>query len=136
MTGKIIDSMKNIAETFINENYPDFDSVAVARLGNGEYVTSTELFNVQFTNCLCPEVGTMFEATNRQQNITHVLCMDKYDEDSGIEISIPCGTCLERLLHWGDDVQIAVATDDGGVDFFAIHELFPANWLTLAKDEE
>lgn len=136
MTGTIIDSMKHIAETFIAEHYPDFDSVAVARLDNGEYVTSTELFNVQFNNCLCPEVGTMFEATNRQQSITHLLCMDKYDEESEAEISIPCGTCLERLLHWGDGVEIAVATDDGGADFFTIKDLFPANWLTLTKDEE
>ena len=136
MAEQIMESMKQIAQTFITEHYPDFDGVAVARLDNGEYVTSTELFSVQFNNCLCAEVGVMFEATNRQQNITHILCLDKYDEESEPEISIPCGTCLERLLHWGDDVRIAADTEGGEADFFAIRDLFPANWLTLTKDEE
>lgn len=136
MKSEIIFTMNDIAESYIAERYPEIDNVAVARLANGEHVSSTELFNVQFNNCLCPEVGVMFEASNRQQAITHVLCMDKYDAESDSEITIPCGTCLERLLHWGDDVQIAVATDDGEIDFFAIKELFPANWLTLAKDGE
>ena len=61
---------------------------------------------------LCIETGAMLEAHKFNEKVTHCMCLVRKDEKSPYQILSPCGICQERLRYWGEDVQVAVTTEE------------------------
>lgn len=135
MSKTMIQTMREHADAFIRDHRNQFDNLVVARTDADEYLLSIELFCVPFSQCLCAENGVMFETLKKGQRITHIMHVE-WEDDLPVSINIPCGACLERLLLFGDRVQVALLTDDDQVEFFEIRDLFPANWFSLALQNE
>ena len=135
MPEKIIAEMLQQAHAFIRDNRQRFNSIAVAKTNADEYLLSVELFCVPFSQCLCAENGVIFEALKKGQRITHIMCLE-WENDLEPNLVIPCGSCLERLLLFGDGVNIAVLSEADTIDFFPINDIFPANWFSLATQSD
>lgn len=135
MPKTIIQTMREQANIFIRDHRDQFDNLVIARTDADEYLLSIELFCVPLSQCLCAENGVMFETVKKGQRITHLMHVE-WEDDRPPSLTIPCGACLERLLLFGDGVQIALETDDDQIDFFEIRDLFPANWFSLALQSE
>jgi cytidine deaminase len=53
-----------------------------------------------------------FDFEKMGKRITASVCVS-YDDAGKIHILTPCGVCQERLMYWGEDVEVAVPqTDD------------------------
>ena len=133
---EIKETLYETALAFMEEHKEDFEGVAVAYTNENEVLTSVELFCVPFSACLCAEVGTIFEAIKKKQRITHILCLQWDNEEETSEIAAPCGSCLDRLLKYGDGVKIALDIGNNEIDFFEIADLLPANWYSMAKEND
>ena len=135
MPEKIITDMLQQAHAFIRDNRQRFNNIAVAKTNADEYLLSVELFCVPFSQCLCAENGVIFEALKKGQRITYIMCLE-WENDLEPNLVIPCGSCLERLLLFGDGVNIAVLSEADTIDFFPINDIFPANWFSLATQSD
>lgn len=60
--------------------------------------------------------------------VTHCMCLIRDDEESKYRVLSPCGICQERLRDWGEDMQMAVTTEDEDIRFIELKELQPYHW--------
>ena len=47
----------------------------------------------------------------------HLFCVARGDTDAPLKTVSPCGVCQERLWFWGDEVRVAVPSEDGQLVF-------------------
>ena len=62
--------------------------------------------------------------------------MDNKDENSPYKVLTPCGRCQERLRFWGEDIQVAVTTENASLLFVNLGELQPFHWTKAYSDHE
>ena len=64
------------------------------------------------------------------------MCLIWQDENSPYQVLSPCGVCQERLRYWGEDVQVAVTTDEEKLRFVELRGLQPYHWTKAYPIEE
>ena len=78
----------------------------------------------------------MLEAHKFNEKVTHCMCLVRKDEKSPYQILSPCGICQERLRYWGEDVQVAVTTEEEKIKFVQLKKLQPYHWTKAYPAEE
>lgn len=64
------------------------------------------------------------------------MCLIRDDENAPYRVLSPCGICQERLRYWGEDVQVAVTTDEDKIRFVELRELQPCHWTKAYPADE
>lgn len=117
------------AVQLIEKRYPTgWGGAGVVHTANGNYYTSVAIDTANASAALCIETGAMLEAHKYNEKITHCMCLVRDDENSKFKVLSPCGICQERLRYWGEDVQVAVVTNDDSLLFVELRELQPYHW--------
>lgn len=117
------------AVELIEKRYPSgWGGAGVVRTASGNYYTSVSIETANASAVLCIETGAMLEAHKYNEKVTHCMCLVREDENSPYRVLSPCGICQERLRYWGEDVRVAVTTEDNTILFVALHELQPYHW--------
>lgn len=52
------------------------------------------------------------------EKVTHCMCLIRENENSDYKVLTPYGICQKTLRYWGEDVQVAVTTDDLNILFY------------------
>ena len=123
------ETMYSKAAEFIKERYPTgWGGAAVIHTADDRYLISVapEVFNASAE--LCIETGAICEAHKYNAKVTHCLCLVRNNETSPFKVLTPCGICRERLKFWGEDLLVAVTSDDSIVRFVRLGELMPYYW--------
>lgn len=117
------------AVELIEKRYPvGWGGAGVVHTSKGNYYLSVSLDSANSAAILCIETGAMLEAHKYNEKITHCMCLIRDDEKSKFRVLSPCGICQERLRYWGEDVQVAVTTEDDTIRFVELKELQPYHW--------
>jgi cytidine deaminase len=126
---EIENEMYRRAVELIEKRYPvGWGGAGVVHTAKGNYFTSVCIETANASAELCIETGAMLEAHKFNERVTHCLCLVREDERSRYRVLSPCGICQERLRYWGDDVQVAVTTDEEELKFVYLRELQPYHW--------
>ena len=121
--------MYRLAVELIEKRYPTgWGGAGVVHTANGNYYTSVSIDTANASAVLCIETGAMLEAHKFNEKVTHCMCLVRENENSEYKVLSPCGICQERLRYWGEDVQVAVTTDDKDVLFIELKKLQPFHW--------
>lgn len=130
-------NMLEVAKELIEKRYPSgWGGAAVVRTENDSYFSSVSIETANAAASLCIETGAICEAHKYNERVTHCLCVIRNDENSEFKVLTPCGICQERLLFWGDDVQVAVTTEDNELLFVPLNELQPYHWTKAYSEED
>ena len=125
------------AVELINRRYPvGWGGAGVVHTATGNYFTSVSIDTANASANLCIETGAMLEAHKFNEKVTHCMCLVRDDEKSPYKVLSPCGICQERLRFWGEDVQVAVTTEDGSLLFVTLGELQPYHWTKAYPAQE
>ncbi len=117
------------AVQLIKSRYPTgWGGAGIVHTANGNYYTSVSIDTVNEAAALCIETGAMLEDQKYNERVTIFLFLVRYHEKSDYKVLTPCGICQERLRYWGDDVQVAVTTDDNSLLFIELKKLQPYHW--------
>lgn len=117
------------ARQLIEKRYPvGWGGAGIVHTEKGNYYTSVSIDTANASAVLCIETGAMLEAHKYDEKVTHCLCLVRDDEKSDYKVLTPCGICQERLRYWGEDVQVAVTTQDHSILFIELKELQPWHW--------
>ena len=126
---EIEQEMYRQAVALIENRYPTgWGGAGVVQTAQGHYFTSVCLDNANASAVLCIETGAMLEAHKYNEKVTHCLCLVREDENSPFQVLSPCGICQERLRYWGEEVQVAVTTEDTTLKFVPLKVLQPYHW--------
>lgn len=126
---KIEKEMYKIAKDFIEKRYPvGWGGAAVIHTEQEHYLISVSIETANASAILCIETGAILEAHKFNEKVTHCLCLVRDNERSPFKILTPCGICQERLKFWGDEVQVAVTTENSSLKFVQLAELQPYHW--------
>lgn len=129
--------MYNLAVELIEKRYPTgWGGAGVVHTLNGNYYTSVSIDTANASAVLCIETGAMLEAHKYNEKVTHCMCLVRKNEKSQYQVLSPCGICQERLRYWGEDVQVAITTEDKNVRFVELKELQPYHWTKAYRVEE
>lgn len=121
----------------IEKRYPKgWGGAGVVHTANGHYFTSVSIDTANASAVLCIETGAMLEVHKFNEKVTHCMCLVRDDENSPYKVLSPCGICQERLRFWGEDVQVAVTTQDNSLLFVPLHELQPYHWSGAYPSDE
>lgn len=122
------------AKELIERRYSTGSGGAAAiRLKNGSILTSVAPEVENDALSLCMEVGAILEANKLNVAITHSLCIFRENENSNYVILSPCGICQERLIHWGNNVQVAITNTQNKLVFKPLKVLMPHHWSQVNK---
>ena len=125
----IEDEMYKKAIELIVKRYPvGWGGAGVIYTAEGNFYTSVSIDTANASAVLCIETGALLEAHKYNEKVTHCMCLVRDDEKSTFKVLSPCGICQERLRYWGEDVQVAVTTEDGSLLFLELRELQPYHW--------
>lgn len=125
------------AVELIERRYPaGWGGAGVVHTANGNYYTSVSIETANASAIVCIETGAMLEAHKYNEKVTHCMCLIRDDEKSEFRVLSPCGICQERLRYWGDDVQVAVTTEEKEIKFVELKELQPYHWTNAYPKEE
>lgn len=134
---EIENEMYRRAVKLIEARYPHgWGGAGVIHTAEGSYFTSVCLETFNASAELCIETGAMLEATKFNEKVTHCMCLVREDENSPYKVLSPCGICQERLRYWGEDVQVAVTTEEENLKFVTLKELQPYHWSKAYPTEE
>jgi cytidine deaminase len=80
---------------------------------------------------LCAETGPICQAYTLDKRVTASACVGRLDGQSPIMVLAPCGICQERLVHWGMEVEVAVADPADPTRWMArsLREVYPYYWV-------
>ena len=117
-------------------NNSGWGGAGVVHTSNGNYYTSVSIETANASATLCIETGAMLEAHKFNEKVTHCMCLVREDEKSPYRVLSPCGICQERLRYWGEDVQVAVTTEEEKLEFVKLKELQPYHWTKAYPAEE
>ncbi|MCI5044188.1 MAG: cytidine deaminase [Aquisalinus sp.] len=117
------------ATSLLAKRYPSgWGGAAAVRIVSGEILTSVAPDTKNNALSLCIEVGAYLEAHKLNKGVTHSLCVVRNTNNSPYTILTPCGICLERLAHWGGDVNVAITNDLNEVAFRKLRDMLPNHW--------
>ena len=117
------------AAALIERRYPSgWGGAGVVHTAAGHYFTSVSIDTANASAVLCIETGAMLEAHKYNERVTHCLCLVREEAGGPFRILTPCGICQERLRFWGEDVQVAVTSEDPVPRFVPLGELQPYHW--------
>jgi cytidine deaminase len=120
------------AADLISQRYPEgWGGAAVMRTSAGKLLTSVAPETKNDALALCMETGACLEAHKLNEAVTHSLCMFRENPTAPFTILSPCGICQERLMHWGDEVRVAVSTPGNTLVFRPLRE-FMTNFSSQA----
>lgn len=123
------------AKELIKERYPKGWGGAAAMFSKkGNTYTSVAPEVINASTELCIETGAILEAHKYQDIITHAVCVVRDDEKSDFKILTPCGTCQERLLYWGNNIQVGITNKDNNIKYKTLAELQPNHWTNAYDD--
>lgn len=113
----------------IEKRYPaGWGGAGVIRTAADNYYTSVSIETANASAVVCIELGAMLEAHKYNEKVTHCMCLVRENEKSKPKVLTPCGICQERLRYWGEDVQVAVTSDENEIKFVQLKELQPYHW--------
>ena len=125
------------AVALIEARYPaGWGGAGVVHTSKGNYCTSVSIETANASAILCIETGAMLEAHKYNEKVTHCLCLVRENENTPFKVLSPCGICQERLRYWGEDVQVAVTTNEEKLKFVELRELQPYHWTKAYPAEE
>ena len=125
------------ATELIERRYPTgWGGAGVVRTAEEHYYTSVSIETANASAVVCIETGAMLEAHKYNECVTHCLCLMREDEQSPYRVLSPCGICQERLRYWGEEVQVAVTTEDGSLLFVPLKTLQPYHWTKAYHADE
>lgn len=128
--------MYRIATDLIERRFPSgWGGAGVIHTEEGHYFTSVALESGNASAQLCIETGAMCEAHKYNEKVTHCLCVVRDNENLPFEVLSPCGICQERLRYWGEEVRVAVSTEDKSLRFVPLAELQPYHWSRVYVNE-
>lgn len=134
---EIESEMYKRAVELIEARYPTgWGGAGVVHTSKGNYYTSVSIDTANASATVCIELGAMLEAYKYNEKVMHCLCLVRDDESSPYKVLSPCGICQERLRYWGDDVQVAVTTDEEKLRFVELKELQPYYWTNAYPSDE
>lgn len=134
---EIENEMYRWARELIEKRYPaGWGGAGIVHTERGHYFTSVSIETENASTVLCIETGAMLEAHKFDEKVTHCMCLVRDDEKSDFKILTPCGICQERLRYWGEDVQVAVTTEDNSLLFVELKELQPYHWTRAYSRQE
>lgn len=134
---EIENEMYRKAVQLIERRYPvGWGGAGVVHTSAGHDYTSVSIDCANASATVCIELGAMLEAHKYNEKVTHCLCLVRDDERSPFKVLSPCGICQERLRYWGEDVQVAVTTDDEKIKFVPLGVLQPYHWTRAYPAEE
>ena len=125
-------SNENIVEealNFLNVRYIDSDGgVAVMQTNSGRLLSSTYGESLSDTSGLCHETGCICDAFKYDEKIITSVCVIK--RGNKILFLPPCGVCQERLLIWGDQIDIIIPKKSNSAEWNVVKlkELQPYFW--------
>ncbi len=126
---EIENEMYQRAKRLVEKRYPTgWGGAGIVHTSKGNYYTSVAIDTANISAALCIETGAMLEAHKFNEKVTHCMCLVRDNEKSDFKVLSPCGICQERLRYWGEDVQVAVTTEDNSVLFITLKELQPYHW--------
>jgi cytidine deaminase len=117
--------------TFIKSRFPEgtWAGAAAMYTEDGEILISTAPDAVNASVELCHETGAICEAFKLSKKITASVCVSR--DDKGLfQILTPCGVCQERLMVYGDEVEVAVPNGNDSTDWQIkkLKEVQPYYW--------
>lgn len=125
------------AVELIEIRYPvGWGGAGVVRTEEGHYFTSVSIETANASAVLCIETGAILEAHKYNEKVTHCLCLVREDEKSPFKVLTPCGICQERLRYWGEEVSVAVTTDDNSLKFVTLGKLQPHHWTNAYSADD
>lgn len=125
------------AVDLIKKRYPvGWGGAGVVRTAQGNYYTSVSIETANASAVVCIELGAMLEAHKFNERVTHCMCLVRNDEKSQFKVLTPCGICQERLRFWGEDVQVAVTSEEEKIRFVELKELQPYHWTKAYPSEK
>lgn len=131
---KIHQQLYDSAVALIKQRYPTgWGAAAALYTDTGLVLSSVAPDTKNDALSLCMEVGACLEAHKLNQTVTHSLCMYRENETSIFVILSPCGICQERLLHWGESVQVAISNEHNELIFKDLGSLMPHHWSMVNK---
>ncbi len=129
--------MYRLAAELIERRYPaGWGGAGVVHTAEGHYFTSVANDTANASAALCIETGAMLEAHKYNEKVTHCLCLVRDDEKAAFKVLSPCGICQERLRYWGEEVQVAVTSDEEVPKFVPLGVLQPYHWTNAYPAEE
>ena len=134
---EIEDNMYRKAVELIEKRYPaGWGGAGVVHTSQGNDYTSVSIETANASAVVCIELGAMLEAHKYNEKVTHCMCLVRDDENSPYRVLTPCGICQERLRYWGEEVQVAVTTEENQVKFVELRELQPYHWTKAYPADE
>ena len=125
------------AKELIEKRYPEgWGGAGIVHTEKGHYFTSVSIETANSSAILCIETGAMLEAHKYREKVTHCMCLVRDDENSPFKVLSPCGICQERLRYWGEEVYVAVTTQDNSLLFVTLGELQPHHWTYAYPKQE
>jgi cytidine deaminase len=119
----------NSAKELIERRYPTgWGGAAAVAIEDGNILTSVAPEIENHALSLCMEVGALLEANKLQKRVTHSLCIYRENEKTEFVILSPCGICQERLIYWGNEVQVAITNPKNELQFLSLMQLMPHHW--------
>lgn len=117
------------AVDLITRRYPDgWGEAAALYTTGGRILTSVAPEVLVASTELCMETGAICEAHKLAEGVTHSLCVVRDDSHMPFKILSPCGVCQERLWFWGDEVQVAISSNDEQLLFKPLKDIQPYHW--------
>jgi cytidine deaminase len=119
-------AIKFVDERFLNESWA---GAAAMYAHDGAILISTSPDVPNESVSLCHETGAICEAYKLGLQITASVCVSR-DERGQFHILTPCGVCQERLMTWGDEVEVAVPKDSDSTiwEMRRLSEVQPFYW--------
>jgi cytidine deaminase len=128
---KLDQALVNSAINFIACRFSDKKWVGAAAMytDDGQILISTAPETINESVSLCHETGAICEAYKLGKRVTASVCVS-YDDAGKIHILTPCGVCQERLMYWGEDVEVAVPQTDDSTRWLSktLKEVQPFYW--------
>jgi cytidine deaminase len=128
---KLDSKLVEATKTFIQSRFPGEGWAGAAGMytEDGEVLISTAPDVVNASVELCHEVGAICEAYKLSKKITASVCVSR--DDKGLfQILTPCGVCQERLMVYGDEVEVAVPAENDSTEWQVkiLKEVQPYYW--------
>ncbi|MCR8969062.1 cytidine deaminase [Facklamia sp. 7083-14-GEN3] len=134
----IINELYKLAEERLNKEYPEGWGCMCAVYTNEDHIYFSKYFeSISESAALCFETGTILEAFNNNEKITHSISLIRNENSKEINVVVPCGICQERLYTFGEGVNIIYRDEKTqNLKTITLKELNPYHWYDLYRDLE
>ena len=137
---KLDQALVDAATDFLNKRFSKSDEwvgAAAMYSEDGQIFISTAPDGINESASLCHETGAICDAYKENKRITASVCISR-DDEGIVHILTPCGVCQERLMFWGDTVEVAVpkGNDSTMWETKTLAEVQPYYWYKPFQKKE